>query len=123
MTEEKAAFIKDIRVKSIHFAWDRYEDKGIILTRLKMFSEIAGFDDHKQTVYVLTNFNTTTEQDLERIYLIRDMGYFPYVMIYDKANTTMNDTCRQIQRWCNNIRIFRSCKRFEDYDPYKRYKK
>ena len=120
MTEEKAEAIKNIRIKSIHFAWDRYEDKDIILPKLKMFSDIAGFDDHKQTVYVLTNYNTTTEQDLERIYLIRDLGYHPYVMIYNRSKTTMNDTCRQMQRWCNNMRLFRTCKRFEDYAPYKR---
>ena len=37
MTEEKAELIKKIRVKAIHFAWDRYEDREIILPKLKYF--------------------------------------------------------------------------------------
>ena len=36
------------------------------------------------TVYVLCGFDTTLEQDLDRIYTLRDLGYAPYVMIYDK---------------------------------------
>lgn len=34
-------------------------------------------------VYVLTNYDTTHEYDLYRVYTLRDMGYDPYVMVYD----------------------------------------
>lgn len=53
------------------------------------------------------------EEDLDRIYTLRDMGYLPYVMIYRK-----NDAPRiysDLQRWVNNKIIFAKCKRFEDY--------
>ena len=69
MTEEKAEMIKKIKIKNIHFAWDRYEDKDKIIPKLKMFKELTGWDKRKLTVYVLTNFDTTIEQDLERISL------------------------------------------------------
>jgi len=68
-------------------------------------------------VYVLTNFNTTIDQDLERIYTLRDMDYDPYVMIYNKEHTQKGDPVRHLQRWVNNRMIFKTIKRFEDYDP------
>lgn len=33
-----------------------------------------------KVVYVLTNFNSTMEQNLYRIYTLRDLGYAPYVL-------------------------------------------
>lgn len=117
MTDEKAEMIKKLRVDSVHFAWDRYEDKEIIIPKLKAFKEITGWGARKTSVYVLTNFNTTIEQDLERIYTIRDLDYEPYVMIYDKEHTQKGDLIRQIQRWVNNRIIFKTVDRFEDYDP------
>lgn len=115
MTEEKAEMIKRIKTKNIHFAWDRYEDKNKILPKFKMFKELTGWDKRKLTVYVLTNFDTTTEQDLERIYLLRDLGYWPYVMIYNKEHTKPSDIVRKIQRWVNMRAVFEATPRFEDY--------
>ena len=59
------------------------------------------------------NFNSTMEENLYRIYTLRDMGYDPYVMIYDKPHASKE--IRRLQRWCNNKRIFKVCNRFEDY--------
>ena len=69
--------------------------------------------DHKAIVYVLINFDTTIDQDLERIYTLRDMGYWAYVMIYDKEHADQEH--RDLARWCNNRKIFASCPRFERY--------
>ena len=115
MTEEKAEMMKRIKIKNIHFAWDRYEDKDKIVPKFKMFSEMTGWDRRKMTVYVLTNFDTTIEQDLERIYILRNLGYWPYVMIYDKEHTKSTDTVRKLQRWVNMRAIFESTPKFEDY--------
>lgn len=117
MTDEKAEMIKRIRVDSVHFAWDRYEDKQKIIPQFKAFKEITGWKARKTSVYVLTNFNTTIEQDLERIYTLRDLDYDPYVMVYDKEHTKSSDPVRYLQRWVNNRKIFKTIKRFEDYDP------
>ena len=115
MTEEKAEMIKRLKVKNIHFAWDRIEDKSSIIDKFKMFKDISGLDYQKLTVFVLTNFNTTTDEDLERIYTLRDIGYNPYVMIYEKEKTKSADTCRMVQRWVNNRRIFRTIADFKEY--------
>lgn len=117
MTAEKAEMIKRLRVESVHFAWDRYEDKEIIVPKFKEFKEITGWKCRKTSVFVLTNFNTTLEQDLDRIYTLRDMDYDPYVMIYRKEETSSNDPVRLLQRYVNNRKIFKTIPRFEDYNP------
>lgn len=50
---------------------------------------------------------------LYRIYTLRDLGYDPYVMIYNKPEAPTE--IRKLQRWCNNKIIFGKVKRFEDY--------
>lgn len=115
MDEEKARLISQVKFKEIHFAWDRYEDKDKILPRLEMFAEIAKLSPHGHNaiVYTLTNYDTTIEQDLERIYTLRDMGYWPYVMIYDKEHSP--DVYRNLQGWVNNRIIFAAVKNFDEY--------
>lgn len=115
MTEEKAEMIKCIKTKNIHFAWDRYEDKEKIVPKLKMFKEYTGYDYRKLTVYILCNFNTTFEQDLERVYTLRDLGYNPYVMLYGKENVPNGHKLKRLQRWVNNRKIFKTTLRFENY--------
>lgn len=117
MTDEKAEMIKKLRVDSVHFAWDRYEDKDVIIPKFKAFKEITGWKARKTSVFVLTNFNTTFEQDLERVYMLRDMDYDPYIMIYNKHLTKGNEPVRLLQRYVNNRKIFKTIKRFEDYNP------
>lgn len=64
-------------------------------------------------VYILTNFNSTIEEDLYRIYTTRDLGFNPFVMIYDKQHSDKQH--RRLQRWCNNKIIFNKTKTFEEY--------
>ena len=120
MTEEKAEMIKQLKLKTMHFAWDRYEDKEHIVPKFKMFKEITGFNERKLIVYVLCNFNTTMEQDLDRIYTLRELGYWPYVMLYDKEHIPKGHELRKMQRWANNRIIFAVCKTFEEYINYKK---
>ena len=115
MTEEMAEYIKRMRVKLIHFAWDRYKDKDIIIPKLKMFQEVTGWYRQKLAVYVLCNFDTTFEQDLERTYTLRDLGYSPYIMIFDKDKTKSTDRVRRLQQYVNNRHIFYNFPTFEDF--------
>lgn len=115
MTEEKASYIKQMKIKQIHFAWDSYEDKEMIVPRFKEFKKIAGWDKRKLPVYVLTNYNTTLQQDLERIYILRELGYWPYVMVYEKEKLPKGHVIRRLQRWVNMRAVFESVPLFEDY--------
>lgn len=109
-----ARLIGAIKLKDIHFAWDHPGDTATI-KGLELYSKHARKKIHGAyaTVYVLTNFDSTHDQDLERIYRLRSMGYDPYVMIYDKPSAPK--ITKRLQRWCNNRYIFKSCERFEGY--------
>ena len=115
MTEEKIEMLDKIKIKRIHFAWDRYEDKDKVVPKLRLFAEktTKRLSSHDAIVYTIVNFSTTIEQDLDRIYTLRDMGYWPYVMVYDKDHC--NRTYKDLQRWVNNRFIFAKCKSFEEY--------
>lgn len=115
MDKEKTEMLKQMKIKQVHFAWDRYQDKKEIVPKFKEFKELTGWDKRKLPVYVLINFNTTIEQDLDRIYTLRGLGYWPYVMVYNKENTKPGDTVRRMQRWVNMRAVFEKVKRFEDY--------
>lgn len=115
MTKEKIKYISQMKIKNIHFAWDRYEDKETIVPKFEEFKRITGWDKRKMTVYILVGYDTTIEEDLERIYLLRDMGYSPYVMIYDKYKRKKKDNLVRLQRWVNSRFAFAVCDRFEEY--------
>lgn len=114
MTEEKAEMLSRIKIKEIHFAWDRYEDREFIVPRFELYAKYGKLvHGHNAIVYVLVNYDTTLEQDLERIYTLRDLGYWAYVMVYDKEHAAA--VYKDLARWVNNRFIFAKCKRFEDY--------
>ena len=115
MTEEKVEMLKQIKIKQWHFAWDRYQDKDKILPKFKMFKEITNINERNLIVYVICNFDTTLEQDLERIYTLRKMGYWAYVMLYDKDNIPKGHILRKLERWVNNRFVFAKCETFEKY--------
>lgn len=112
MCGKVADILNRTKLKDVHFAWD---DPNTDLTeKFKAYAESSRkVHNSHGVVYVLTNYNSTIEADLYRIYKLRDLGFDPYVMIYDKPNADKQH--RQLQRWVNNIKIFKTVKRFEDY--------
>lgn len=112
--EYNIALINQMKIKEIHFAWDNPEED--LTYYFDRYKRLASHKPHGQfgTVYVLTNFNSTMEQNLYRIYTLRDLGYDPYVMVYDKLNAPKE--IKRLQRWVNNRFIFRKCKTFEEYN-------
>lgn len=111
LTDKGAEQIDRMRTSIVHFAWDNYEFKTYdLLKRFRPYFHIRG---KELRVYVLTNFNTTHEQDLERVYKLKELDYDPFIMIYNKPSAPQ--ITRDLQRWCNNKFIFRSTDSFEEY--------
>ena len=106
--------LNHMRLENIHFAWDNPNDD--LEEKFRNYAKKTKHKPHRHygTVYCLTNFSSTLEQDLQRIYKLRELNYDPYVMIYNKQEAP--DEVRMLQRWCNNRLIFRTVPRFEDYD-------
>ena len=112
--EENINLLNQVKVKNIHFAWDNAKDD--LSAYFKRYKLLAKHKPHGNygTVYCLTNFGSSMEENLFRIYTLRDMGFAPYVMVYDKPNAP--EEVRLLQRWCNNRKIFSSVPNFKDYD-------
>lgn len=117
LTDENIHALNAVKTKMLHFAWDLPEQSDRVLRGLELYSKLGKMGMRERRVYVLTNFNTTTEQDLYRIYKLKEMEFDPYVMIFDKPKAPR--VTRLLQRWVNNKVIFRTCEKFEDFDPKK----
>lgn len=119
MTEETIKYFLKMKeqhqLKMIHFAWDRTNQSDLITKNLKAFKELTQIDFRRLRVYVLVNFETTMEENLYRIYKLKELGFDPYVMVFEKWKAPKQ--IKRLQRWVNNKFIFRSCEKFEDYNP------
>lgn len=115
MTAEKAEMLKKIKIKHVHFAYDRYQDKAMIEPKFRTFKEVTGWNRAKVSVYCLVGFDTTMEQNLDRIMFLRSLDFNPYVMIYQKDALPRHHELRKLQRWCNNKMLFWTCPTFEEY--------
>lgn len=103
-----------MKLKNVHFAWDNPKDK--LEDAFALYASKAKHKPHGRygMVYILVNFDSTMEENLHRIYTLRDLKYDPYVMVYNKPNAPKE--IRNLQRWCNNKVIFGKCKDFNDYN-------
>lgn len=115
LDDEDINDLNAMRLRDIHFAWDN--PKVDLTDKFRRYAAKTKHRPHGSfgTVYVLTNFNSTIEEDLQRIYTLRGLGFDPDVRIYNKPHAPKE--IRQLQRWCNNRIIFKSVPRFEDYKP------
>ena len=103
--------INHMRLRTLHFAWDNPKDD--LESKFRNFAKGFRRKSNIGMVYCLTNYNSTMEENLYRIYTLRDLGYDPYVMIYNKP--TAPREIRDLQRWCNNKIIFKSERDFYKY--------
>ena len=115
LSEKNIEALNRIKIKNIHFAWDLMEQSDAVIRGLELYREYGKIrDSRRRIVYVLTNYNTTMDENLYRIYTLRDeLGYDPYVMVYDKPNAPRE--VKRLQRWCNNRLIFKKCPDFKNY--------
>lgn len=117
ITRDNVALLNQVRTKAVHFAWDNSDED---LTRyFRQFLEWTSIKNPRlRRVYLLTNYGSTHEQDLYRVETLRQMGFDPYVMIYEKP--TAPPITRHLQRWVNNKRLFYAIPSFSDYGPVKK---
>lgn len=109
---DNVSLLNQVRTKMVHFAWDNPDED--LTGYFQRFLELTAVKDkRKRQVYVLTNYGSSYEQDLYRVETLRDMGFSPYVMVYDRPSAPK--ITRQLQRWVNNKRIFYTVKDFADY--------
>ena len=140
LNEEIIARFRNIRVRNYHFAWDDPRER--LEEKFRLFRESGLKAQGQCGVYVLTNYWSSMEENLYRIQTLREMGFMPFVMIYDKqkfvdarghwlpgvaerySEQQMRDfkICQHMQRWCGRVNIISSCPDFNQYEPYRRWK-
>lgn len=131
--------LRDVRVTNFHFAWD--DPRENLLPHFERVVKSGIQKPDRITAYVLTNFWSTIEEDLYRIYMLRKLGIMPYVMVYNKQNFVDDNghwlpgveekysreelvhfkTCQHMQRWANFRRLITSTPDFEEYSRYKNW--
>lgn len=136
MTDDIIDALRHVKVKDFHFAWD--DPREDLFFQFFKVANSGLFPAKKTSVYVLTNYWSTHEEDLRRIYKLRILGYCPYVMIYDKQKfvTTRGrllpdvweryapeqifhfKLCQHLQRWTANRALWATCPTINDYRPY-----
>jgi len=111
-TPENAALLNKLKIKRLHFAWDN--PKEDLTGHFKRFREMSRIKARQRlVVYVLCNYNSSHAEDLQRVETLRDLGFNPYIMIYNKPEAP--PVTRQLQRWVNNRRIFFTVNSFAEY--------
>lgn len=141
MTDEVIEALRRVKVKDFHFAWD--DPKENLFPQFLKVAQSGLFPAKKTGVYVLTNYWSTHEEDLQRIYKLRYLGYCPYVMIYDKQKFVDDrgillpdvwdrytseqiyhfKLCQHLQRWTTNRAVWASCPTISDYKRYTNFVK
>ena len=116
INEKNLEILKQINISMLHFAFDFMKFEKHIIRGLSLAKEKLKISDRNAIVYMLTNYDTTIEEDLYRIQKIREIGFAPDVRIYRKETLPHPHILRDLQRWANNKFIYRSCE-FMDYVP------
>ena len=95
--------------KQVTFAWDQINDEKVIKRGFQRVVD-AGIKAHQMQFYVLIGYDTTPEEDMHRVMMLKEWGCDPYVMPYDKTDRYQ----KRFARWVNHRAIFKSCT-FEEY--------
>jgi hypothetical protein len=114
VTDDIAKLICQTKISMVHFAFDLMGHEKAIVKGLKTFQRYFNKSDRHCQVYILTNYNTTHQEDIYRVKKVTELGYRPNIMIYDKGNHPQFLT--DLARWSNNPILYNSCN-FSDYIP------
>ena len=107
---EQCEALSQLKIKTIHCAWDFYKDKDKVLPKLKMLCQYV--KPYKITVYVLVGFLTKeiVDTDVERVMTLKELGVNPFAMGYldfNDPNYKKSKSVIDFCRWCNNKFIFK----------------
>lgn len=103
LTPRIASQLRRLRMEGLlHFAWDepRYREK--VLNGIRSLKEVGFNTRHEVSVYVLTQYDTTPQEDLDRVLTLKGLDVNPFVMVYGKPDKWH----RKLQRFVGRRAIF-----------------
>ena len=121
ITPEKAELLASMKLKQPHFAMDSMKVIEPVKRGLKLYVDackrIKGrWNWRNAKVFCLVNFDTTYQQDMQRIQIIQECECYPYVMIYNKPSAPA--ILRRLQRWTNSTTAYAKCRDFYEYQRF-----
>lgn len=99
------------KTRGLHFAFDTMKVERAVRRGIKKL-EVVGIPPRTLMFYVLVGFDTTIEQDLYRVQVLKDLGAIPFIMIYNRLEDW---TLHHLARWVN--------RRYYQFIPWRDYKK
>lgn len=109
ITEEMAQLLKMVRRwKRIHFAFDSVALEQQVRRGIEILTKYI--NPHDLSFYVLIGYDSTPEEDLFRVELLRSYRISPFVMPFRKSDPYQ----RRFARWVNMKAIFASVS-WEEY--------
>ena len=122
ISKKQAEALASVKFKNIKntksqvtFAWDQIEDEKVIMRGIKRVLD-AGIKPWQMQFFVLIGYDSTEEEDMHRVMMLRQIGCDPFVMPFDKSDPYQ----RHFARWVNRRQIFKSCS-WEEYRTRKGY--
>jgi len=104
ITPDHAWLLARVRTfKQIHFAFDHVNYERAVREGIKTLVR-SGVGISRLMFYVLIGYDSTPEQDLYRVELLRGLRVDPFVMPYKRSNSYQNN----FARWVNMKAIFKS---------------
>ena len=121
ITPALAEKLAHMRLELPHFAMDSVKQMDQVARGLRLYVDArrrykGKWNWRRAKVFVLTNFDTTFDQDMARIKLIQDCECWPYVMIYNKASAPA--ITRRLQRWTNNPIFYQATHDFYEFQAH-----
>lgn len=121
LTPQKAELLARMNLKTPHFAMDSMEAIKPVEKGLRLYVDACkrikgAWNWRNGKVFCLTNFDTSHEQDMERIKVIQACECWPYVMIYNKPSAP--SITRRLQRWTNNPILYATAQDFMDFQRH-----
>jgi len=98
------------KFKQVHFAWDRMRDEALIMKGIQTCMDV-GLLPYQMAFYVLIGYDTTHDENMYRVNLLKEIGCDPFVMPIDKDDPYQ----KKFARWVN----MRSTFHVTDWGDYK----
>lgn len=104
LTDEHAEILRRTKTtKTIHMAFDHVRDEPAVRAAIATMQR-AGWPASRLMFYVLIGFDSTHEENLYRVHLVRSLGADPFVMPFKRDDPYQ----RRFARWVNNKVAFKS---------------
>lgn len=108
LTPEKAKLLSELNYDGEYiFAFDRIEDRPVIEKGLKEIWKPLT-KDWQTKFFVLVGYNTTLQQDLERVYFLKEHKCLPYIMRHSNCySSEYKPFYTDLASWCNQPGLFK----------------